>query len=127
MTQEEKDLLFEELSARLPYGLKVLEDLDKTFDGGAIDELKTVTYIHDEQYVYTMHSLTPVNMEEVRPYLRSLLSMSEKEKQELFQLMGNGNDVMRIRFYYSHHLDINCLISKGLALEAPPDMYEIKN
>ena len=143
MTQEEKDLLFEELSARLPHGLKVLEDLDKTFDGGAIDELKTVTYIHDEQYVYTKHSVTPVNMEEVRPYLRPFDDMSDEEKKYISDkcgfsfsgLIGGEFGLLMpviasewlIDFYNKRHIDYRGLIPKGLALKALPDMYEFKD
>ena len=88
MTQEEKDLLFEEFRARLLFGLKVLENLDKTFDSGAIDELRTVTYIDGEQYVYTKHSVTPVNMEEVRLYLRPFDDMTDEEKKYISDKCG---------------------------------------
>ena len=62
----------------------------------------------------------------VRPYLRPLFSssMTEEEKAELLQLMGNGTDVERIDFYVSHYFDFRGLIPQGLALEAKEGMYE---
>ena len=56
-----------------------------------------------------------------RLFLKTIVAY--KEKDELFQLMGNGSDVERIDFYISHHFDYRCLIGNDLALEAHEWMY----
>lgn len=128
MKAEDKELLFKFLSENLPYGLNVLEDLDKTFDGGAIGELKTVTYIHGEPHIYTNHSLIPINMEEIRPYLRTFSSMTEDEKREFVKqnCMKEFHSVdADCILYFTHncinwlrenHFDYMNLIPRGLAI-----------
>lgn len=114
MTQEDKDLLLKDLCARLPYSPFV----EITFDGGlteaSIDLKLDIEVIND--------FINGAN--EVKPYLRSMSSMTDKENEELFQLMGNGTDVERIDFYNKNHFDYHGLIDKGLALEAKKCMYE---
>jgi hypothetical protein len=73
-------------------------------------------------YTYELDYGVPVEF--IKPYLRPLSSMTEEEKNELFQLMGRGTDIERIDFYISHHFDYRGLIEKGLALKAPEDMYK---
>lgn len=131
MTKEEKDLLFIDLSARMPHGVMLLEDLDKTFDGGAIGVLHTITFIKDEPHVLTKHSLTPMSLEEVRPYLRPFEDMSEEEKRTCGIISCEGNIEHKYGIFYrcqdylnSRHIDYRGLISKGLALTAPKDMYK---
>ena len=65
-------------------------------------------------------------LDDIKPYLRPLSSMTEKEKEKLFQLMGCGTDVKRIDFYISHYFDYRGLIPMGLALEAKEGMYNTK-
>ena len=62
-----------------------------------------------------------------KPYLRFLSNMTEEEKAELFQLMGNGTDIQRIDFYLSHHFDFMGLIQKGLAIEVNKENNPYKN
>jgi len=145
MTQEEKRLLFIDLCARLPYGVKIdrewiapmsgspehsIMELD-TFD---IEVIKTSIELGEEGNYRDnkMQGLTLcddgknhfVRGYMCKPYLRTISSMTKEEKDELFQLMGNGNDVQRMEFYHSHHLDCYGMIGKGLALEAKEGMYK---
>ena len=143
MTQEDKELLLKDLSARLPYGVIVLEDIDKTFDGGCVSELVTITEIKGEKMFLTKNSLTPVTIEEIRPYLRSMSSMTEEEKRHISKMMclrtyddGVVHDmtypvytpyyVMEdcLSYLRSIHVDYSGLIEKGLALAAPEGMYK---
>lgn len=107
MTQEEKELLIRDLCARLPYGVFVKEEIPSLLE-------EPVMYIYD----YHPH------ITKCKPYLRPMSSMTVEEGKKLFQLMGKGTDIQRIDFYISHHLDYRGLIERGLALEAPEDMYE---
>lgn len=117
MTPEEKDLLFIELSARLHYGVKVQTPLFEnptSIKGIAEDEC----WIYSDENNYDW-----INIEEVKPYLRPISSMTEKEKKEL---SNYENSVQRIDFFYSHHIDCRFMIEKGLALIAPEGMYKIE-
>ena len=143
MTQEDKELLLKDLSARLPYGVIVLEDIDKTFDGGCVSELVTITEIKGEKMFLTKNSLTPVTIEEIRPYLRPMSSMTEKEKRHISKMMclrtyddGVVHDmtypvytpyyVMEdcLSYLRSIYVDYSCLIEKDLALAAPEGIYK---
>jgi hypothetical protein len=79
-------------------------------------------------------------IESVKPYLRPMSSMTEKEKKERDFYCGYkpydeniGESYLTeydmpdyIDFLYEHHLDFRGLIPMGLALEAPVDMYKFE-
>ena len=128
MTQEEKQLVFKDLCARLPYGVKVkvfdesilMESINN--EKGTLDGKETMS---DDCFVIKCKiDSWIISCEDFKPYLRTMSSMTKEEKDELFQLMGNGNDVQRMEFYHSHHLDCYGMIGKGLALEAQEGMYK---
>lgn len=124
MTQEEKQLLFKDLCARLPYDVQCeiggLKYGPYTFGGGPHD-------IEDlmEGRVF-------------KPYLRPMSSMTEEEKKEFqafhcvdglhpyfYQQMCNLQNLENMfNWLNAHHFDYRGLIEKGLALEAPEDMYK---
>jgi len=124
MTHEEKQLLLIDLCARLPYGIK-------TSNGHGILKLSPRTdiiYIVDNGHI---------------PYLRLMSSMTEEERKEFMHIFDgpiiydeNSNlvtgfecntfeqFVLLENWLNSHHFDYRGLIEKGLALEAPDDMYK---
>jgi hypothetical protein len=124
--QEEKQLLLKDLCARLPYRVKV-HIIGET--GAEIDDkLTTSTISHLDRWV-------------VKPYLRPMSSMTEEEKKVfddfcvVDEFAWNGNaeigyknqaNIMSdgIDWLLKHHFDFRGLIEKGLALEAPEDMYK---
>ena len=124
MEQEEKQLLLKDICARLPYGVKVQFHLpnyetncfdDKT---GEVFEVGNVfTHVHCDGIDYLP------NTDRVKPYLRPMSLMTEDEEDELNSArMGNwGEDVDWLN---ANHFDYRGLISMGLALEAPVDMYK---
>lgn len=122
MTQEDKDLLFKDLSARLLYGVKGIITYDKsntTFTVEGIDN--NVLHLSDAEDCY---------VEDFKPYLRPMSSMTEEEKRELFEIGCEGNIEHPYGLYFrcqdwlnAHHFDYRGLIEKGLALEAPEGMY----
>lgn len=112
MTQENKELLLKDLSARLPYGVMCA-------CGKFNAQLKLVC--PDGDYCVLQHS--PYEIETIKPYLRSMSSMTEEERDELSYY---DNSVQRTDFFYSHHIDCRYMIEKGLALEAPEGMYNLK-
>lgn len=120
MTKEEKELLLKDLCARLPYEVKCLV----SFDDGTkhIMTLKTGLPNSFGRWDFYSENCSGCS-NNFKPYLRPMSSMTEEEKNDLFQLMGRGTDIERIDFYISHHFDYRGLIPMGLALEAPEDMY----
>lgn len=76
-----------------------------------------------DDYIWESQDDVPWQIEDFKPYLRPLSSMTEEEKTELLELMCDGTDIQRIDFYVSHYLDYRGLIEKGLALPAPEGMY----
>ena len=119
MTKEEKNLLLRDLCARLPHGVIVHHDdyWDKDYPR--------------PNEVLTTHNLSQYEKDlerwNIKPYLRPMSSMSEEEKKELWELLkkpGMTTDVKRLDWLNAHHFDYRGLIEKGLALEAPEDMYK---
>jgi hypothetical protein len=126
MTQGEKNLLTKDLCARLPYrvrlGFENSNVILRLKDYNIFTEQLFADQIFPEQnnefgfeiYVY-------------RPYLRPLSSMTEEEEKEYekcFQSDDTTAATLLIDFYNKHHLDYRGLIEKGLALEAPENMYK---
>ena len=109
MTQEEKELLLKDLCARLPY-----HPIFKLKDG-------TMPLYNVNTYVGVIDCFPPIKIEDCRLYLRPMSSMTEEEKKELSHY---DNSVQRTDFFYSHHIDCRFMIEKGLALEAPKDIYK---
>lgn len=114
MTQEEKQLLLQDLCARLPYGVTVKYG-NKDFKLEAIDA--------DSGELFSDGVYMDLHYDYVIPYLRPMSSMTEEEREEL---SCYENSIQRADFYYSHHIDCRFMIEKGLALEAPEGMYNTK-
>jgi hypothetical protein len=132
MTQEEKELLVEDISGRLQSGLKVCcinlsDEMPKVWDliGMPAPHLADIL-------VKGSHRFAAVNIEEsIRPYLRPMSSMTEEEWKEYDWFIKQESDELirfrnTVKFYNKHHIDYNGLIEKDLALEAPEEMYVIK-
>ena len=127
MTKEDKELLLKDLCARLPYGVFVKD----TYNGhyGRMCKIS-------QGYVYYVSKENCNHLEErpryIKPYLRSMSSMTKKEHDEysvLYQKVYYKDSPTEldlsgiIEWLNEHHFDYRGLIEKGLALEAPKDMY----
>lgn len=117
MTQEEKELLLKDLSARLPYGVFCSIGLDyplppqrlfiNKLDGTLLD-----FYEDGKDY--------QVYLSEVKPYLRPMSSMTEEEKKE-YNLTKTLSIVdyptlKSFDWLNAHRFDYRGLIEKGLAI-----------
>ena len=148
MTQEDKQLLLKDLSARLPYGVKCIVTKSRTEEGQKGDvgkigwvSLEGVDCIGDREpffsefgnfksYLIPLSSLT----EEQRNYISKLLIDTQNEFPPYGELNTKGCDNLfvcsvkqanvLINYCLANHLDINGLIEKGIAIEAPKDMYK---
>lgn len=134
MTQEEKDLLRKDLSARLPYGT-IVSVTDGTIKYEAY--IESVSYqniqvspVSDSNFTaYTFYKIS-----EIKPYLRPMSSMTEEEEIEYINIDNRSYSCPleyahipaseRIDWLNAHHFDYRGLISKGLAIEAPEGMYD---
>ena len=148
MTQEDKQLLLKDISARLPYGVKCIVTKSRTEEGQEGDVgkigwvcLEGVDCIGDREpffsefgnfkpYLIPLSSLT----EEQRNYISKLLIDTQNEFPPYGELNTKGCDNLfvcsvkqanvLINYCLANHLDINGLIEKGIAIEAPKDMYK---
>ena len=134
MTQEEKQLLLKDLSARLPYGVKYVRDAWNFEWDQEMSVVEVLEDIDKEGYI-NYHKIYKV--EDIKPYLRPMSSMTEEEKEEYTsycfeqpflqkdKIPNLGSVPMCIGWLLEHHFDFNSLIEKGLAIEAPEGMYKI--
>lgn len=122
MTQEDKDLIFKELCARLPYHVKCKIWLkDGTIEEGLLDLQHNYGDVLQDAFYYN-------KIKDIKPYLRPMSSMTEEEKEEYCQLQQKviynskgviNEDVTKyINWCYKKHLDINNLIPIELAIDA---------
>ena len=123
MTQEDKELLLMDLSARLPYGVKI--ELTWWVMGGGTSINITLELDHIKQL---LNDEDVSDYTEIRPYLRPMSSMTEEEKNEYFgrtmtiDIVQTSKEV--IDWLNKHHFDYRGLIERGLALEAPKGLYD---
>lgn len=115
MTQEEKQLLLKDLCARLPYRLK----FQSYHSECGIEGKGTFDFeIGDDATLSKLKDLCESGNN--KPYLRSMSNMTEKERK---YLQHHINECF-VDYCNEHYLDYRGLIPKGLALEAPKDMYK---
>lgn len=126
MTEQDKQLLLKDLCARLPYGVYVdIYSWQKDSPKLLVECIPE--YVGEEIVVKNIvgrHSI-----KEVKPYLRPMSSMTEEERKyynSLSILIADGEcDVYEEMDWLNvHHFDYRGLIEKGLALEAPENMYK---
>ena len=130
MTQEQKDLLLKDLCARLPYGVKVkFGDSEPTL----------LTVIEHDEFGWQIGSEDEFGgmitiIDNVKPYLFPLSSMTEEQKKELnvitdldieIAITHIKNDtpnyvtgLNRLNWLLKNHFDIYDLIPMGLATDA---------
>ena len=89
MTQEEKQLLLVDLSARLPYGVFCVGTTYELDDDGEryipVKVKDTLTEIHNyklETASVRLGLIDSCKLETVKPYLRPMSSMTEEEKRK---------------------------------------------
>lgn len=85
MTQEEKQLLLADLSARLPYGVKVNIN-------GRIEVLDSICDDDGYHFNFIGSNKEGVTIEDVKPYLFPLSSMTEEQKNQLKEIWSADMD-----------------------------------
>ena len=128
MTQEEKDLLLKDLCARLPYGVRY-RHLAWDDDRGEECIAAKIYSINSDGYVKNCYDDETIYIDNVRPYLFPLSSMTEEQYDQLYIdsrvkndlidiLDALANDMDAIDYCNKNHLDWRGLIPKGLAIDA---------
>lgn len=126
MTKEEKDLLLKDLLGRVLYGVKVDYHTN-------IFTLGYNLYLNNGDVAFENYPMLYFleNIESVKPYLRPMSSMTEEEKNEdamFFRAFScslyERESIERVDWLNAHYFDYRGLIEKGLALEAPKDLYK---
>ena len=117
MTQEDKQLLLKDLEQRLPYEVKGII----TFNDATIFTVKCISNI------LFLSDTECCHIEDFRPYLRPMSSMTEEEGIEYLTIDNRAYtcpldcaDILasdRIDWLNAHHFDYRGLIPKGLAIE----------
>jgi len=137
MTQVEKQLLLKDISARLICGV-MIQHPDLFYPSKTVVE--KLTSIDGESI-----NDDGIYVEQVKPYLRPMSSMTEKERAEMGraiqkdriepygEIKNFGEDSLLLctikqstnlqDWLNVHHFDYRGLIPMGLALEAPEGMY----
>jgi hypothetical protein len=140
LTQEEKELLLVALCGYLPYGVNVsYKDSKGKFcratveavghsainrnihDNSYHDDLSVLPFDKDYIYENPKTAETYVCTDEVQIFLRPMSSMSKEERALYFAI--DEDSVTCVDWLNAHHFDYRGLIEKGLALEAPEEMY----
>ena len=123
--EENKELLLKDLCGRLPYGVKAqyygINKEDTMYD--TIDSINVIgngtVEVGIGQY--------GLNIEDIKPYLFPLSSMTEEQDKEYALLQTSAgkegflyawNCANMIEWFIENHFDYNGLIPKGLAIDA---------
>lgn len=112
MTQKEKELLLKDLCVRLPYGVKVNNEIQGDF----------TLYGICENLVFVRNEVCHIDfsIENVKPYLVPLLNMTKEQQIDLSKFVANGVYTENIVYdwYNKNHFDYRGLIQMGLANDA---------
>ena len=139
MTQENKELLFKDLCARLPYGVKGKCELDASYDTsfdtvfqthkfnaevyGIKEDLLLVTPLiedNNEQTYAEEEVADGVSILDFTPYLFPLSSMTEEQKKKWFYTLSSDYNITydTADWCNKNHFDYRGLIEKEIAIDA---------
>ena len=141
MTQEDKELLFKDLCARLPYGVIVVTPKGR----GYVCNINLTIFDYELGVNINPIIRDPFSINDVKPYLFPLSSMTKEQEKEIQQIIGNPDYACIIRktdglelwlnfidtdptiwldvifevqeYLNKNHFDYRGLIEKGLAID----------
>lgn len=150
MTKKDKEILFRDLSARLPYRVKIHIDFINSISFhivgdailyGVIDVTNQLFDYEEFKQDFIKGDCAPISgglygngklkLGDFKPYLRKMSSMT---KEEMFKLdailsfkdrkfINIAGTPQAYDWLYENHFDFRNLIERGLALEAPKGMF----
>ena len=118
MTQKDKELLYKDLSARLPYRVKVNEAVQGDFTLIGLIKERAFTTCETEG----CHNDFPIEC--IKPYLFPFSSVTEEQKKEYQYIIerwmyDSSYSISDITDWLNkNHFDYRGLIEKGLAIDA---------
>jgi hypothetical protein len=126
MTQEDRELLLKDLSARFPYGVICKVEF-KDSEGWKAQNMSLKGVFINECYFTT--DIGSIYSKEFKPYLRPMSSMTEEELKTFYRIEDMEHPVIwnipqsnwhfsvdGIDWLNAHHFDYRGLIEKGLAI-----------
>ena len=121
MKQEDKELLLKDLCARLPYDVKVY-DKNGNFNTSYVNLLHINGKV-SEAFVGNGMQCRTAPIDEIRPYLFPISSMTEEQEEEYNKLncyeLGCFPHIEEaLDYLIENHFDYRYLIDKGLAIDA---------
>lgn len=136
MNTQDKELLLKDLCARLPYKVIVHIKLNHNIHNLEYNSLLHGFMLNENVGISQLDGYTKfinLNEDEVKPYLRPMSSMTEKEFKEYHNMLidvdnsglMNQKLITKIVDWLDEKMfDHRNLIPKGLALEASKEMYK---
>ena len=136
MTENQEKLLLKDLSSRLPYGVKLQISSWDDEKMEYVDKADTLYSISSDGHVRTSSEDRDFYIDEVKPYLFPMSSMTEeqraeyeslciKETSEYSDLYGiifakdhYYDTIESIDYLYKNHIDVRGFIPNGLAIDA---------
>lgn len=132
MTQEDKELLLKDISARLPYGVKAYVknwSNFKTYEDVYVvkSTFPSLNEVHVQSETGSLDVIIGYYDYEFKPYLFPMSYIDDNEKlfaEYITTLTYDSNThsaaptIKTFDFYNKHHIDYRGLIEKGLALDA---------
>lgn len=136
MTQEDKELLFKDLCARLPYGVIVVTPKGR----GYVCNINLTIFDYELGVNINPIIRDTFSINDVKPYLLPLSSMTKEQLFEVQEILGKNEikiddgflrivdsnrnvityleNLAVLEWFYKNHFDINDLIPKGLAIDS---------
>ena len=120
MNREEKYLVIDDISGRVPHGVVFNTDWgNKTLKGIQYDNVNTLLYFGVCNFT---NKVIETYVSEVKPYLFPISSMTDEQDKELLAILEDKSDdefeYKVVDFYNKNHIDYRGLIPKGLAMDA---------
>ena len=104
MKPEDKDLLLKDLCARLPYWVKVKVRYFYEYEDGTFKKYNEIKYFDAE--ILDLLISGDRSLDDIKPYLRPMSSMTEEEARDIAILHGNEPvDILSIKVT-DEHIDI---------------------
>ena len=112
MTQEDKDLLLNDLCGRIPYGVKFVIDNDQNNVRTLTGICEAIPY-EDWQMCAFARGIRAIPIEDIKPYLFPMSKVVEE-----VVTTSNKHIAVNVDFFHKNHIDYRGLIEKGLANDA---------